>query len=236
MTSRGGPWWLTRASPCHTTGRFEPFPLRWCVANQPTLLPFRGVGLAWLHPVGALLFTSVHSPSAVLWGCAPVCLPSRPATVPIFCPFCCRLSIAPVACWTRGRSHDLPLPCHAADPCSGVLARVRVGPRFCPPWAGCRVLAGQHPLPFWGGCDSRTPRACIGRPWCGWGGAPPGWAGLRWGAGAEGEGALPPSSSPFSALCAVAVVRCDPRGSRVCARLGVPAVVRDGGWPGLLAG
>ena len=80
VTSRGGPWWLTRASPCHTTGRFEPFPLRWCVANQPTLLPFRGVGLAWPHPVGALLCSPQFTHRLLFSGAVPQCvsLPGLP--------------------------------------------------------------------------------------------------------------------------------------------------------------
>ena len=66
MRSRGGPWRPTRASPCPSTGRFEPRPSRWRAAAPPTPPLFRGVGLAWPHPVGAPLRLSVRlSPLAV---------------------------------------------------------------------------------------------------------------------------------------------------------------------------
>ena len=66
MRSRGGPWRPTRASPCPSTGRFEPCPSRWRAAAPPTPPLFRGVGLAWPHPVGAPLRLSVRlSPLAV---------------------------------------------------------------------------------------------------------------------------------------------------------------------------
>ena len=60
MRSRGGPWRPTRASPCPSTGRFEPCPSRWRAAAPPTPPLFRGVGLAWPHPVGAPLRLSVR--------------------------------------------------------------------------------------------------------------------------------------------------------------------------------
>ena len=66
VRSRGGPWRPTRASPCPSTGRFEPCPSRWRAAAPPTPPLFRGVGLAWPHPVGAPLRLSVRlSPLAV---------------------------------------------------------------------------------------------------------------------------------------------------------------------------
>ena len=111
VTSCGGPWWPTCAFLRPTTGCFEPC-LSWWRAATPqhrlhsVALASRGCTLS----VPLCLSASVHLPSAVPWGCALVCLASRFATVLICWPFCCRLSVAAVACWMRGSSHDFPSP------------------------------------------------------------------------------------------------------------------------------
>lgn len=186
-------------------------------------------------PLSVCPSASVRSPSAASRGRALVCLASGPAAVPIRCPFRRRLSVAAVACWTRGSSRDLPPP----------------PPRRGPPLRCARPSAGRVPGLAHRGPVAVSSPAGVPRP----SGAgvtagrrgrasavrgvalavvesPPGRAGSRWGgagAGVEGEGAPPPSPSPSSALRAVAAVRCDPRGPRACARSGVPAAARDGG-------
>ena len=143
-------------------------------------------------PLSVCPSASVRSPSAASRGRALVCLASGPAAVPIRCPFRRRrLSVAAVACWTRGSSRDLPPSPAPPRPPAPVRSPERgSGPRSCPPRAGRRVLAGRRPPPLWGGCDGRTPGARVGRPRCGLGrgGVPPGAGGLAVGGGGCGGG------------------------------------------------
>ena len=153
-------------------------------------------------PLSVCPSASVRSPSAASRGRALVCLASGPAAVPIRCPFRRRLSVAAVACWTRGSSRDLPPP----------------PPRRGPPLRCARPSAGRVPGLAHRGPVAVSSPAGVPRP----SGAgvtagrrgrasavrgvalavvesPPGRAGSRWGgagAGVEGEGAPPPSPSP----------------------------------------
>ena len=134
---------------------------------------------------------SVRSPSAASRGRALVCLASGPAAVPIRCPFRRRLSVAAVACWTRGSSRDLPPP----------------PPRRGPPLRCARPSAGRVPGLAHRGPVAVSSPAGVPRP----SGAgvtagrrgrasavrgvalavvesPPGRAGSRWGGGGCGGG------------------------------------------------
>lgn len=59
VTSCGGPWWLTCASPTPPWVALSPAPRGGVWPTPPTRPPFNGVGLVWLHPVGVLLRLSV---------------------------------------------------------------------------------------------------------------------------------------------------------------------------------
>lgn len=59
VTSCGGPWWLTCASPTPPWVALSPAPRGGVWPTPPTRPPFNGVGHVWLHPVGVLLRLSV---------------------------------------------------------------------------------------------------------------------------------------------------------------------------------
>ena len=145
-------------------------------ARPPRLhRPFRGVGLAWPHPVGALLRLSVRlSPLAVCRSPGPrpgvsrFPGPPRSRSAARFAAAC------PPPPSRAGRGGALVIFPPPRPPAQVRSPERGSGPRSCPPRAGRRVLAGRHPPPLWGGCDGRTPRARVGRPRCGLGrGSPP---------------------------------------------------------------
>ena len=212
-------------------------------ARPPRLhRPFRGVGLAWPHPVGALLRLSVRlSPLAVCRSPGPrpgvsrFPGPPRSRSAARFAAAC------PPPPSRAGRGGALVIFPPPRPPAQVRSPERGSGPRSCPPRAGRRVSSPAGiPRPSGAGVmDGRRGRASAVRGVALAGGVPPppplrGWGGGRarggvGGAGVEGEGAPPPSPSPSSSLRAVAAVRCDPRGPRACARSGVLAAARDGG-------